>query len=273
MFQQQDPDLPNIDWPKLLGALLASLSSALTEVNNTQTYIYPAGVFICLSYFLMTPLQFTGEQHVTYLSQALDLLAIQGLGQLQASHHLTKRAATDSFGYRYQSYHMATRLMEELELLGLLSGGYRVWSFLRVSLLAVRTFKRSTLIMDHAAQPVWILDLEHTSHVPATSSPDKIDWSKSWTLFSPLCYALTEVNNWSLGQVHPYIFGFRREGVAEDSLASQYQSYHYGGHVPQDSLSAGFQSYGAAGDYLHRLEAASAAAADDHEDTEISTFA
>ncbi|KAG1718009.1 uncharacterized protein EDB91DRAFT_681666 [Suillus paluster] len=147
----------------------------------------------------------------------------------------------------------------------------------------------------------------------------KIDWSKSWdAVLASLCYALTEVNNWTirhpyvvvgalictlvnpyilvtplrfmgrtaghifefigwsfkvLGRFILYIFGFRREGVAEDSLASQYQSYHYGGHVPQDSLSAGFQSYGAAGDYLHRLEAASAAAADDHEDTEISTFA
>ncbi|KAG2122235.1 hypothetical protein DEU56DRAFT_832730 [Suillus clintonianus] len=42
-----------------------------------------------------------------------------------------------------------------------------------------------------------------------------------------------------------YIFGFRREGVARDSLASQYQSHHYGGYVPRDSTFARFQSYGA----------------------------
>ncbi|KAG2064497.1 hypothetical protein BDR04DRAFT_1235072 [Suillus decipiens] len=56
------------------------------------------------------------------------------------------------------------------------------------------------------------------------------------------------------GRFTLYILGFRRCGVARDSLASQYQSHIYGGYVPQDSTFARFQSYGAA-DYYDDMEA------------------
>ncbi|KAG0698705.1 hypothetical protein DFH29DRAFT_1081692 [Suillus ampliporus] len=48
-----------------------------------------------------------------------------------------------------------------------------------------------------------------------------------------------------LGRIVLYILGFRREGVAKDSYASQYQSRRYGGYVPRDSDFAKFQAYGA----------------------------
>ncbi|KAG2360104.1 hypothetical protein BDR07DRAFT_1610991 [Suillus spraguei] len=64
-----------------------------------------------------------------------------------------------------------------------------------------------------------------------------------------------------LGRFTLYILGFRRYGVARDSLASQYQSHIYGGYVPQDSTFARFQSYGAA-DYFDDLQALNA----DYED-------
>jgi len=51
----------------------------------------------------------------------------------------------------------------------------------------------------------------------------------------------------ALGRFILYIVGFQRHGVQRDSLASHYQSSHYGGDVPQDSVSAHYQSYGAAG--------------------------
>lgn len=85
-----------------------------------------------------------------------------------------------------------------------------------------------------------------------------------------------------LGKFILYIFGFRRHGVAKgmfwsinhrrlmtlnatitDSLASQYQSHHYGGYVPRDSTFARFQSYGAA-DYYDDMEALRSANGDDY---------
>ncbi|KAG1764399.1 hypothetical protein EV702DRAFT_1154138 [Suillus placidus] len=46
-----------------------------------------------------------------------------------------------------------------------------------------------------------------------------------------------------------YILGFRKEGVAKGSIASQYQSRRYGGHVPQQSTFSKFQAHGATDDY------------------------
>ncbi|KAG1760734.1 hypothetical protein EDD22DRAFT_61238 [Suillus occidentalis] len=66
-----------------------------------------------------------------------------------------------------------------------------------------------------------------------------------------------------LGKFILYIFGFRRHGVAKDSLASQYQSHHYGGYVPRDSTFARFQSYGAA-EYYDDMEALRSANVDDY---------
>ncbi|KAG1766357.1 hypothetical protein EV702DRAFT_1150147 [Suillus placidus] len=67
-----------------------------------------------------------------------------------------------------------------------------------------------------------------------------------------------------LGRFMLYIFGFRRQGVARDSLASQYQSHLYGGYVPRDSPFARFQSYGAA-DYYDDMEALRSVNADEPE--------
>ncbi|KAG1845016.1 hypothetical protein C8R48DRAFT_734951 [Suillus tomentosus] len=104
--------------------------------------------------------------------------------------------------------------------------------------------------------------------------PD-IEWPELWnTMHASSLYALTKANtSWSTrhpyvaagalilisanpellltplrlaGRFTLYIFGFRRQGVAKDSLASQYQSHLYGGYVPRDSTFARFQSYGAA---------------------------
>ncbi|KAG1877420.1 hypothetical protein F4604DRAFT_1757492, partial [Suillus subluteus] len=71
-----------------------------------------------------------------------------------------------------------------------------------------------------------------------------------------------------LGRFILYIFGFRRYGVAKDSLASQYQSHIYGGYVPQDSTFARFQSYGAV-DYYDDLEALRSANVADDENTNL----
>ncbi|KAG1809238.1 hypothetical protein EV424DRAFT_173814 [Suillus variegatus] len=107
--------------------------------------------------------------------------------------------------------------------------------------------------------------------------PD-IEWPELWnTMHASSLYALTKANtSWSTrhpyvaagalilisanpellltplrlaGRFTLYIFGFRRQGVAKDSLASQYQSHLYGGYVPRDSTFARFQSYGAADNY------------------------
>ncbi|OAX42071.1 hypothetical protein K503DRAFT_767143 [Rhizopogon vinicolor AM-OR11-026] len=51
----------------------------------------------------------------------------------------------------------------------------------------------------------------------------------------------------AFGRFILYIMGFMRQGVERDSFASNYQSHHYGGHVPQDSAFAHLQSYGATG--------------------------
>ncbi|KAG1719810.1 hypothetical protein EDB19DRAFT_1781170 [Suillus lakei] len=68
-----------------------------------------------------------------------------------------------------------------------------------------------------------------------------------------------------LGRFILYIFGFRKQGVAKDSLASQYQSHLYGGYVPRDSTFARFQSYGTADYYDDIEEALVSANADDYE--------
>ncbi|KAG2122237.1 hypothetical protein DEU56DRAFT_77757 [Suillus clintonianus] len=107
----------------------------------------------------------------------------------------------------------------------------------------------------------------------------------SGNILSHASSALTEIDNWSISHsyesagallfisalTHPAIilaslqlmgstavfmcfipvrlttwyFGFRSGGVAKGSLASQYQSSHYGGHVPRSSGFAKLQSYGA----------------------------
>lgn len=114
--------------------------------------------------------------------------------------------------------------------------------------------------------------------------PD-IEWPELWnTMHASSLYALTKVNtSWSTrhpyvaagalilisanpellltplrlaGRFTLYIFGFRRQGVAKDSLASQYQSHLYGGYVPRDSTFARFQSYGAADNYDDDMEEA-----------------
>ncbi|KIK43485.1 hypothetical protein CY34DRAFT_707585 [Suillus luteus UH-Slu-Lm8-n1] len=120
-----------------------------------------------------------------------------------------------------------------------------------------------------------------------------INWPKLRdTILASSVYALTEVNNWSIK--HPYVAAgalicisanpdilltplrltgrttlyicllpLRRHGVVKDSLASQYQSHHYGGYVPRDSTFARFQSYGAA-DYYDDMEALRSANGDDY---------
>jgi len=114
--------------------------------------------------------------------------------------------------------------------------------------------------------------------------PD-IEWPELWnTMHASSLYALTKANtSWSTrhpyvaagalilisanpellltplrlaGRFTLYIFGFRRQGVAKDSLASQYQSHLYGGYVPRDSTFARFQSYGAADNYDADMEEA-----------------
>jgi len=44
------------------------------------------------------------------------------------------------------------------------------------------------------------------------------------------------------------VLGFGREGVRRDTLASNYQSNHYGGYLPPNSLFSTYQSYGAVND-------------------------
>ncbi|KAG0692401.1 hypothetical protein DFH29DRAFT_969544 [Suillus ampliporus] len=86
------------------------------------------------------------------------------------------------------------------------------------------------------------------------------------------CY-IFELISWPFkvfGRFILYMFGFGREGIAEDSYASYYQSYYYGGYVPRDSAFARFQSYGAADNYLYRLEAG-LRVTDDYEDRDESS--
>jgi hypothetical protein len=71
-----------------------------------------------------------------------------------------------------------------------------------------------------------------------------------------------------LGRFALYIFGFRGDGVAKDSLASQYQSNVYGGYVPRDSTFSRFQSYGTT-DYYDDLEVLRLANADDNENKNL----
>ncbi|KAG2054898.1 hypothetical protein BDR06DRAFT_954822 [Suillus hirtellus] len=49
-----------------------------------------------------------------------------------------------------------------------------------------------------------------------------------------------------------YIVGFRRQGVAKGSYASQYQSRRYGGYVPPQSTFSKLQAHGATDDYDSR---------------------